>query len=92
MLLIHWSILDKTETLDIDSLNTKLVDSVALTAVCNSDINACMRDAIKKDMNSDYQAICSNANPVTKQLIQNRTVKVYLRIKQALTQSVWREI
>lgn len=46
-----------TETLDIDSLITKLVDALALMSVCNSDRNSCRRDTIKKDLNDDYQAI-----------------------------------
>ncbi|WAR14518.1 LOW QUALITY PROTEIN: hypothetical protein MAR_004623, partial [Mya arenaria] len=59
---------DCQESLNFDELVTKLVDAVALTAVGNADANACRRESIKRDLNEEYQAICSNTNPVTQML------------------------
>lgn len=59
---------DCKESLNFDELVTKLVDAVALTAVGNADANACRRESIKRDLNEEYQAICSNTNPVTQML------------------------
>ncbi|WAR07878.1 hypothetical protein MAR_017836 [Mya arenaria] len=59
---------DCQESLNFDELVTKLVDAVALTAVGNADANACRRESIKRDLNEEYQALCSNTNPVTQML------------------------
>ncbi|WAR19980.1 hypothetical protein MAR_001818 [Mya arenaria] len=59
---------DCQESLNLDELVTKLVDAVALTAVGNADANVCRRESIKRDLNEEYQAICSNTNPVTQML------------------------
>ncbi|WAQ94141.1 hypothetical protein MAR_006612 [Mya arenaria] len=59
---------DCQESLNFDELVTKLVDAVALTAVGNADANVCGRESIKRDLNEEYQAICSNTNPVTQML------------------------
>ncbi|WAR12563.1 POL-like protein [Mya arenaria] len=59
---------DCQESLNFDELVTKLVDAVALTAVGNADANACRRESIKRDLNEEYQVICSNTNPVTQML------------------------
>ncbi|WAQ94975.1 LOW QUALITY PROTEIN: hypothetical protein MAR_007446 [Mya arenaria] len=54
---------DCHESLNSDELVTKLVDAVALTALGNANANAFRRESIKRDLNEENQAICSNTNP-----------------------------
>ncbi|MES9902003.1 MAG: hypothetical protein ABW168_04880 [Sedimenticola sp.] len=42
-----------------------LVDSLAMLSTANQELNFKRRDGIKRELNSEYQAICSQQNPVT---------------------------
>ena len=68
-----------------------LSNSVLLIASVNHDLNMCRRDLFKADLDADFQAICSNKQPVELELFGDdlaerlKTVKENKKASQQLT-------
>ena len=58
----------KTDQVDVESIVTSLVDSLVLISCASSDMNSWRRDSMKKELNHEYTALCSQQNPVTEYL------------------------
>ena len=55
----------QTDQVDVESIVTLLVDSLALISCASSDMNPWRRDLMKKELNHEYTALCSQKNPLT---------------------------
>ena len=58
---------------DVESIVTLLVDSLALSSCASSDKNSWGRDSMKKELNHEHTALCSQQNPMTEYLFGDNT-------------------